>query len=182
MKREWKDVRGLVGRYQVSDDGYVRSLPDIDLRGRFMTGCILKAGVTEKGYLHVSLGGKSYRVHRLVAQAFISNPDKLPQVNHKDGVKSNNHWLNLEWSTNGENQKHRYRVLKHTPHLLGRTGSLCPNSKPIEGRCVKTGKRVRYAGASEAARALGLRSGASISMAANGRLRTSAGYIWSYVE
>ena len=72
----------------------------------------LKPEETKKGYLRVQLYDangkrKHYKVHRLVAQAFIANPDGKPQVNHKDGNKHNNSVTNLEWVTDEENKKHR---------------------------------------------------------------------------
>lgn len=71
---------------------------------------------TKKGYLRVDLydeNGKRrhYKIHRLVAQAFIENPDGKPQVNHKDGNKHNNSVTNLEWVTDAENKDHRKELL-----------------------------------------------------------------------
>jgi hypothetical protein len=68
----------------------------------------LKQWEDKKGYIHVELDRKNYRVHRLVALEFIPNPNNLPQVNHKDGNKLNNNVDNLEWCTNAENQIHAY--------------------------------------------------------------------------
>lgn len=71
--------------------------------------------ITNSGYYQVTLcGNKRYKfyVHRLVAEAFISNPDNKKQINHIDGNKLNNDMSNLEWCTESENQLHRYRVLK----------------------------------------------------------------------
>lgn len=69
----------------------------------------LKTQIDKKsGYKRIKLNGKSYKVHRLVAEAFIPNPESLPQVNHIDGNKLNNHIDNLEWCNNSYNQKHAW--------------------------------------------------------------------------
>lgn len=80
---------------------------------KFIKEKILKQSITTKGYLQVVLSreGKSnwYKVHRLVAQTFIPNPENKPQVNHIDGNKINNNINNLEWCTNSENQIHAFK-------------------------------------------------------------------------
>ena len=109
MEEEWKIIDGL-NEYEVSNHGRLRSKTrwiDLQLtKGRLIKECILKVFKNKKGYLRISLRGKNYRIHRLVANAFVPNPDNLPQVNHKDGNKLNNHYLNLEWCTNSHNTAH----------------------------------------------------------------------------
>lgn len=113
---EWVDIKGFNGKYQVSNTGKVRSLCYKNPR-------ILSTGKTGKyrNYLEVKLykggrgTGKNYKVHRLVAEAFLPNPDNKPQVNHIDGNTFNNDVSNLEWATDSENQKHAWDNGLHKP-------------------------------------------------------------------
>ncbi|AYP68230.1 HNH endonuclease [Bacillus phage vB_BcoS-136] len=109
----WKPLKSLVENgdyYEVSNLGKVRSIDKIDSSGKRKLGKVLKIKVHKNGYCEVvlKLNGrqKTYKVHRLVALAFIQNPENKLQVNHLDGNKENNNIDNLEWSTNGENQLH----------------------------------------------------------------------------
>ena len=96
MEEEWRDIEGYEGLYMVSNFGRVVSLHGRNPR-------IMKLGMTHKGYQCVGLQkekqNKTCVVHRLVAKAFIPNPDDFPQVNHKDECKTNNRVDNLEWCT-----------------------------------------------------------------------------------
>jgi hypothetical protein len=104
----WKDIEGYEGIYQVSSLGAVKSLDRLDGRGHKILGKLLKTGNDVRGYQQVSLSknGKATvrRVHRLVAETFIPNPEEKPQVNHIDGYKTNNTVDNLEWTTSLEKQ------------------------------------------------------------------------------
>lgn len=106
MIEEWKNITGYEGLYQVSNLGRVKSL---NYKGNG-TEWILKGYVKKDGYEVVTLmkdGIRKYcRVHRLVALAFLPNPDNLPQINHKDEDKLNNCADNLEWCTGSYNTKY----------------------------------------------------------------------------
>lgn len=119
MEEVWKDVVGYEGYYQVSSFGRVKGLERQftqlnGMTGRYNTKTIpesyMKAFSDKDGYKKIQLtkDGKrnKFFVHRLVAIAFILNPESKPEVNHKDGVKDNNHLSNLEWNTTSENQLH----------------------------------------------------------------------------
>lgn len=100
----FKDIDGYEG-YQITSWGRVFNRK---------TGKFVLQEINAKGYLRVDLyneqGKKHMKVHRLVAQAFLDNPDGKPQVNHKDGNKQNNSITNLEWVTNKENCEHARRL------------------------------------------------------------------------
>lgn len=117
----WKDIEGFEGMYQVSESGFVKSLKRV-VKGssankgrRTVSERIIREWENFRGYKLVTLskGGKTkgVPVHILVAKAFIDNPENKPEVNHKDGNKSNNIKGNLEWATRLENQRHAINVL-----------------------------------------------------------------------
>lgn len=157
-----KDVPGYEGRYQVSNRGDVRSADRI-----------LKTSQDRKGYLRVKLygdqGHKTIKVHRIVAEAFIPNPEGKEQINHKNGDKTDNRVENLEWATQSENQRHRFDVL----------GQVAKGAPPTPVVCIETG--VVFPSLSEAARQLGLEA-TNICKVCKGRLRSPGGYQFKYKE
>lgn len=142
MNIEWKDTYIYGEQYQVSQTGLVRNK---------VTGHILTSQKDNKGYLRVrlSLHDKkvSAKVHRLVAVAFIPNPDNKPQVNHKDTNKCNNNVRNLEWVTNGENQLHAYKTgLNYVTGKAGRKKKPVCKLDLITGEVIETYKSLAEAG------------------------------------
>jgi len=107
---DWVPVTGYEGVYEVSSAGEIRSLTRLDSIGRTIAGQLMKQVVNEDGYHQIVLSKdgqqKTFKVHRVVAQAFIPNPEDKPEVNHIDEVKSNNTVNNLEWNTRKENVNH----------------------------------------------------------------------------
>lgn len=132
MQEEWRNVVGYEGKYQVSNLGNVRSLNRIiECKGkggcnvhRKQRGCLMRQSLNTQGYYTVGLscqkpGSRTHLVSRLVAQAFIPNPDNLPCVNHKDENSKNNRVDNLEWCTKEYNNSYGTIRERHRQLMLG---------------------------------------------------------------
>lgn len=122
MEEEWRPIKGFEGRFEVSNLGRVRRL-SYTTTSTSRTGTKYKVQIKpmmkkstkgDDGYYDVGLGkdgkDKFFSVHRLVAEAFIPNPENKPTVNHIDGDKSNNRFDNLEWATHQEQAQHARRM------------------------------------------------------------------------
>ena len=166
MKEIWKDINGYEGLYQVSNLGRVK---------RITTGRVLKPLNHANGYLMVKLSKNSIvytkTVHRLVAEAFIPNPEHKSEINHIDENKTNNNVSNLEWMTRKENINHGTRTER-----MSKTQSI-----PIIAINIKTGESKEFYGARECARQLGLTHG-NITSVLKGRYKQTGGYTFKYKE
>lgn len=182
MEEVWKPINGYEGQYEISSHGRVKSVKRLisHKRGHIcVPERILVGYKTPDGYQRVYLSSnrtqRKFLVHRLVAEAFIPNPNNLPLINHRDENKQNNRVDNLEWCTN------EYNVNFGTRNK--RIGESNTNSKYFSKSIMQLSLRNRiintYPSISEAARQTGVgRTG--IIGALKGRYQTSGGYKWSY--
>lgn len=167
---EWRDTYIYGEQYEVSNTGIVRNK---------VTGHILSPQEDKKGYLRVRLSlhdkKATAKVHRLVAMAFIPNPEGKPQVNHKDTDKHNNRVGNLEWATNSENQIHAYKTGLN--YVTGRAGRM---KKPVCKLNLNTGEVIgTYKSLADAGRENGLHD-TNIHKVLTGERKSCGGFGWKY--
>lgn len=169
----WKPVSGIPGM-EVSPSGIVRTLDRVVPHGKytqFVKGRILKPQDNGIGYLQVGFYKDGKRVnryvHRLVAQAFIPNPDNLPEINHKDCNRSNNDVSNLEWVTHVENNQYRNKY--------GTSYKESAKKNPVYAVNLDTLEVSHFSSQSEASRILVI-AGGNISRVLKGQYKQANGY------
>jgi len=164
-----KQVVGYEGIYEVTDEGEVfRVARGSGTRpGRRLTPLI-----SDKGYLYVRLHYRktmrAARIHRLVAEAFLENPHGHPQVNHLDGIKTNNHVENLEWCTHEHNIAHAWKT------------GLLTQRKAVVATHPATGERLEFSSICEATRHGFGHS--NISRCCKDERRTHKNYRWAFTD
>lgn len=182
----WKEIPSMEGLYQVSSLGRVRSLPRVvtiyNGGSYILPSTIIEQHPRKEGYMQVKLclNGqmKSYSVHRLVALAFVPNPNGWTDINHKDEVKTNNIPSNLEWCTKAYNTKYGTRTFR--------------TSKPVEmydlnGNYIKTFLSIRKASEEMGIPAANIRNCAKCSLLKDNKgklynVRSAGGYKWKYAN
>lgn len=139
MKEVWKPIEGYEGLYEVSNLGRVRSLELRNGSGRHQKVAILSSTDNGHGYkiigLRINGKRKNHYVHRLVAQAFVPNPDNLPVVDHVDHNRWNNFANNLRWMTQGDNVRYsRSLMCKPRQKPMTNTGERYISKQKRDGR------------------------------------------------
>lgn len=154
-REEWRPIAGFPN-YQVSNKGKVMNL---------MSGKVLKNRINGHGYKQVDLKGKQYKIHRLVALAFLDNPNNLPQVDHIDENKKNNDVSNLRWVTASEN-------IRHSAHQK----SCKINQLTLDGQFIR-----QWESSMQIERETGY-SQSSILKCCKGKRKQAYGYKWEYAD
>lgn len=178
----WKDIAGYEGLYQISNTGRVKSLERT--RNMNLPSCKKPAPVHERiltfgkslGYRSVILAkdgiNRHFRVHKLVALAFIPNPENKPQINHKDGDKHNNFVENLEWATPKENQQHAIA----TGLRNGESYRKIVNQYSRDGKFIRS-----WSGYVEVEQVLGFKR-QTLCKCCKGYAPTAYGYVWRHAD
>ena len=163
MEEIWKPVVGYEGLYEVSNFGRVFSMHTNRVIKNRLTGRYLQVSLSKNGKVIQPL------VHRLVAEAFISNPDNLPCVNHKNEDKTDNRVENLEWCTWEYNNNYNDKGKR-----ISKTKSIEVEQWSLRGELIKV-----WESQQEIQRLLGFKQG-NISKVCNGKRHTAHGFIWKW--
>lgn len=166
IEEKWKDIKNYEGLYQISNLGRVKKINKSNI-------IICKPSIDTSGYKQIVLTKnkkrKSYKIHRLIAQAFIPNPNNLPQINHKDENKLNNDVSNLEWCTlqyNCNYGSRNYRCTRHRQHRVQQYNK--QNNLVREYLSLKEAEKITKIKYQQ------------ISRCCRNKQKSAGGYIWKY--
>lgn len=184
-KEIWKPVKGYEGYYEVSNRGRVKRVGKYRNQVKeWESNVILKPAKKNNGYMFCQLSkdnkASTKMIHRLVAEAFIDNPDNKPTVNHIDGNRANNTVENLEWATYTENNNHAIHVLATVDSRKNNKSSKPVLQYDLQGNFIQ-----EYPSYREAVRQTGIKA---IDVVCRGerqkgrKQKTAGGYLWRYKE
>lgn len=199
MKEIWKPISGFEGLYEVSNMGYVRSVDRIVKRGNcfekrksHLMSAVASDGTHGYSYVNLYMNGKTYpkRVHRLVAEAFIPNPENKPCIDHINTIRNDNNVENLRWVTYKENALNNITYSRCKQNTYSKDSirkALETKKKNNKKRAPKTVYQfdkqgnfiAKYYSGAEASRKTGI-DHSSIIDVCNGKLNTAGGYFWGY--
>ena len=193
MQEIWKDIENFEGMYQVSNFGRVRSVDRFDSIGRLQKGNIKAIRDNGHGYKVVQMykdnKPKIGYIHRLVATAFLENPDNKPEVHHIDSDRSNNKLENLQWVTSKENNNfpEHIKSMKKNPNWLKNSKSAMAKARDkaivvnsYRTRFTRGDVSLEFSSLAEGARQLGLDKG-GCTRVANGKQTHTHGYKVEYI-
>lgn len=176
IKEEWRPAVGYEGFYEVSNTGKVARIKGYHCRKRH----IMSTFINNSGYVCTRLcknhHNKTELVHRMVALAFIPNPNNYPQINHKDCCKTNNNVDDLEWCTGKYNSNYADHKEKQS---ISHIQNLDKNKLAKKVLCIET--RECFLSTREIERKLGI-SHSQISACCKNKAKTCHGYHWEYIE
>lgn len=181
----WKDIEGFEGYYKVSNQGRILALERNVSERQRRKEKIRQTTIQKDGYakiiLYKEFTYKAFMAHRLVAKAFVGNPENKPHVNHINSIRDDNRAENLEWVTSSENALHGYRYGNRKPyaHWTGRKGKDHYASKTVIQMTTNKVFINEFAGTREAQRKTGICQ-ATISNCCLGKLNIAGGYYWEY--
>lgn len=183
IKEIWQDIPDYLGLYKVSNFGRVQSLARYVPRKNGQMGFVpereLKPGTDRHGYKNVVLSKngthKTFTIHKLVALAFIPNPEQLPEIDHKDGTRTNNRVENLQWVTRKQNANNPISKYRYSEMAKARKPY-----KSLQKRIyqIKDGVIINeFASMREAERITGV-AHSSIRRVISGTLKMAGGFVW----
>ena len=189
---QWKSIDGYVGIYEVSNLGRVRGVDRVYMRKNGSPyrkkGVVIKPSVSNSGYLFVALRNNNTRrnfyVHRLVASAFISNPNNEKEIDHINGVKTDNRAENLRWCSRSGNLTNPLCVARRSGEnsfLFGKTGATSFRSRAIDQYSIDGNFIRRWDSLAQAYEECKYDRGLLINTC-KGRRKEAYGYIWKYAE
>lgn len=188
MEEIWKDVKGYENLYQISNTGKIKSLErykNNHSKKQLVKEKIRKQIVSKTGYYTCMLNkngkNKLFKVHRLIAEAFIPNPNNYPIINHKDGNKLNNDISNLEWCNYSHNGKEAYRLglIKNNTYGIKKYNNslkIKVNQYDLNGKFIKQWESI-----SDIQKELNYAT-TNICRCCKGTYKTAYGYIWKYTK